>query len=111
MLRGKHTQSATPTAVVVTFVYHVLDEAKDYANHHVQHLPGHGRGAGADRQARRARAATSSRSKIALFEGPDFTKIVNEITNLNERRSMANGGSDNDVVEIAELDNTDQLGR
>ena len=49
------------------------------------------------------------RSKVALFEGPDFTKIVNEITNLTNDNGA--GGPDNDVViNIAELDDTDQLG-
>ena len=95
--------STTPAAVVVTFVYHVLDEAEDYVNI----TSNTSLATGVERVMTGAETSARSnlfRSKIALFEGPDFTKIVNEITNLTN-----DGGADT-VINIAELDNTNQLG-
>ena len=100
--------SPTPAVAVVTFVYNVDDEAKDYVNV----TSNTSLATGVERVLTGGETTARSnlfRSRVALFEGPDFTKIVNQVTNL-ENDDMANGGNDNDVVEIAELDNTDQLG-
>ena len=96
------------TVAVVTFVYHVLDEAKDYVNV----TSNTSLATGVERVLTGGETTARSslfRSKVALFEGSDFTKVVNEITNLT---NDGDGGSDPDnvVINIAELDNTDQLG-
>ena len=94
------------TAVVVTFVYHVDDEAKDYVNI----TSNTSLATGVQRVLTGGETTARSnlfRSQVALFEGPDFTKIVNEITNLTNDDGT---DKDNVVINIAELDNTDQLG-
>ena len=108
VVNATSTLADNPDAVVVTFVYHVKDKAKDYVNI----TSNTSLATGVQRVLTGGETSARSnlfRSQVALFEGPDFTKIVNEITNLTND-DIANGGNDNDVVEIDELNNTDQLG-
>ena len=101
-----NTINPRPAVAVVTFVYNVDDEAKDYVNI----TSNTSLATGVQRVLTGGETTARSnlfRSKVALFEGPDFTKIVNEITNLTNETGS---GSDNVVINIAELDNTDQLG-
>ena len=94
--------------VVVTFVYHVEDTEEK----NVTVTSNTSLATGVDRVLNGVETTPRSSlfmSEIALFEGTDYTKIVNQVTNT-ANDAVDNDGDDNGVVEIDELDNTGQLG-
>ena len=107
--------------VVVTFVYNVKDTAKKYVTVTTNTSLATGVDRVLDGAETTARSSLFS-TKIALFEGADYTNIVNQVTNSrNDWGALANaaegvtgrpdnGGNDNGVIQISELNNTGVLG-
>ena len=94
--------------VVVTFVYNVKDTAKKYVTVTSNTSLATGVDRVLDGVETTARSSLFS-SKIALFEGTDYTKIVNQSDNVTGNDSVANGGDADGVVQVDELGNADQL--
>ena len=94
--------------VVVTFVYNVKDTAKKYVTVTTNTSLATGVDRVLDGAETTARSSLFS-NKIALFEGTDYTKIVNQSDNVTGNDPVANGGDADGVVQVDELGNADQL--
>ena len=107
--------------VVVTFVYNVKDTAKKYVTVTTNTSLATGVDRVLDGAETTARSSLFS-AKIVLFEGADYTNVVNQVTNSrNDWGALANadegvtgrpdnGGNDDGVIQISELNNTSVLG-
>ena len=128
----------SPDAAIVTFVYNVLDEEKDYVS--VSTTTSLATGVDRKLTGKETTAETALfQSKIAIVEASDFTQIVNQSANISNDNKFVqevivtgdnpattdvvetsyvtvvgvaddNPGSNNDVIEIQELNNADMLG-
>ena len=94
--------------VVVTFVYNVKDTAKKFVTVTTNTSLATGVDRVLDGVETTARSSLFS-SKIALFEGTDYTKIVNQSDNVAGNDPDANGGDADGVVQVDELGNAAQL--